>query len=199
MKAKETAVVLIEFQNDFCKEGGKLHDGVKGELARQNTIPNAMKLAEEARKKGATVIHSPFVFNEKYFEDHQMQGIVKAVADGDAFREGSWGAEIIDELKPQEGDQVVGGKCTLCGFNKTNLDELLKQGDIKNVVIGGFLTNFCVESTARTAYDRGYGVTIIQDATAANSEEEQNHSEQKIFPLLGQTLSVDQFISQLEE
>ena len=48
MKAKETAVVLIEFQNDFCKEGGKLHGGVQAELSRQNTIPNAMKLAEES-------------------------------------------------------------------------------------------------------------------------------------------------------
>ena len=63
MKAKETAVVLIEFQNDFCKEGGKLHGGVKSEISRQNTIPNAAKLAEEARKKGALIIHSPFVFN----------------------------------------------------------------------------------------------------------------------------------------
>ncbi|NIS50704.1 isochorismatase family protein [Candidatus Saccharibacteria bacterium] len=199
MKAKETAVVLIEFQNEFCKEGGKLHDGVKGEIARQNTIPNAVKLAEGARNKGALVIHSPFLFNEKYFEDHQMQGIVKAVADGDAFREGTWGAEIIDELKPQEGDEVVGGKCTLCGFNKTNLDKLLQEGNIKNVVIGGFLTNFCVESTARTAYDKGYGVTIMKDATAATSEEEQNHAEAKIFPLLGQSLTVDQFLEQLEE
>ena len=135
----------------------------------------------------------------KYFEDHQMQGIVKAVADGDAFREGTWGAEIIDELKPQAEDKVVGGKCTLCGFNNTNLDKLLAEGNIKNVVIGGFLTNFCVESTSRTAYDKGFGVTVITNATAANSQEEQNHSEQKIFPLLGQTLSVDQFISQLEE
>ena len=199
MKAKETAVVLIEFQNDFCTEGGKLHDGLTGELARQNTIPNAVKLAEGARKKGATVIHSPFVFNEKYFEDHQMQGIVKAVADGDAFREGSWGAEIIDELKPQAGDKVISGKCTLCGFNNTNLENLLKEANAKNVVIGGFLTNFCVESTARTAYDRGYAVTIMKDATAANSMEEQNHSEEKIFPLLGQTLSVEQFLDQLEE
>jgi ureidoacrylate peracid hydrolase len=199
MKAKETAVVLIEFQNEFCKEGGKLHDGVKGEIARQNTIPNAVKLAEGARKKGALVIHSPFVFNEKYFEDHQMQGIVKAVADGDAFREGTWGTEIIDELKPQEGDKVVSGKCTLCGFNNTDLENLLKEGNIKNVVIGGFLTNFCVESTARSAYDKGYGVTIMKDATAANSEEEQNHAEAKIFPLLGWTLSVDQFLEQLEE
>ena len=199
MKAKETAIVLIEFQNEFCKDGGKLHDGVKAEINRQNTIPNATKLAEGARKKGALVIHSPFVFNEKYFEDHQMQGIVKAVADNDAFREGTWGAEIIEELKPKEGDEVVGGKCTLCGFNNTNLDELLKQNNIKNVVIGGFLTNFCVESTARTAYDKGYGVTIMKDATAATSEDEQDHAEAKIFPLLGQTLSVDQFLEQLEE
>jgi hypothetical protein len=53
--------------------------------------------------------------------------------------------------------------------------------------------------TSRTAYDKGYGVTIMKDAIAVNSEEEQNHAEAKIFPLLGQTLSVDQFLEQLEE
>ena len=60
MKAKETAVILIEFQNDFCKEGGKLYDGVKDEIARQDTIANAVKLADVARQKGALVIHTPF-------------------------------------------------------------------------------------------------------------------------------------------
>ena len=198
MKAKETAVILIEFQNEFCKEGGKLFDGVKGEIARQSTIPNAVRLAGGAREKGAVVIHTPFVFNEEYFGEHKMEGIVKAVADGDAFREGTWGAEIIDEMKPKESDKVVGGKCTLCGFNNTDLEKILKESNIKNVVIGGFLTNFCVESTARTAYDKGYGVAVINDATAANSSDEQNYAEEKIFPLLGQTLSVDQFLSQLE-
>ena len=198
MKAKETALILIEFQNEFCKEGGKLFDGVKDEIDRQSTIPNAVRLAEGAREKGALVIHTPFVFNEQYFGEHKMEGIVKAVADGDAFREGTWGAEIIDEMKPKEGDKLVGGKSTLCGFNNTNLEKILKESNIKNVVIGGFLTNFCVESTARTAYDKGYGVTVIKDATAANSSDEQNYVEEKIFPLLGQALSVDQFLSQLE-
>lgn len=198
MKAKETAVILIEFQNEFCKEGGILHDGVKDEISRQGTITNAVKLAEGAREKGAMVIHTPFVFNEQYFKDHEMIGIVKAVADGNAFREGTWGVEIIDELKPKEGDQVVTGKCTLCGFNNTDLEKIVKEANIKNVVIGGFLTNFCVESTSRTAYDKGYSVTVIKDATAANSSEEQNYVEEKILPLLGQTLSVDQFLDQLE-
>lgn len=174
MKAKETAVVLIEFQNDFCKTGGKLHDGVKAEINRQGTILNAVKLAEGARKKGAVVIHAPFIFNPKYCDEHQMKGIVKAVADTNAFREGTWGAAIIDEMKPQGGDKVVGGKCTLCGFNNTNLEELLKAAKVKNVAVAGFLTNFCVESTARTAYDKGYAVTVVKDATAANSPEDQN-------------------------
>jgi ureidoacrylate peracid hydrolase len=198
MKVKETAVVLIEFQNDFCKEGGKLYEGVKDEISRQGTIPNAVKLAEGARKKGAVVIHAPFVFNPEYCDKNQMKGIVKAVADSNAFREGTWGAAIIDELKSQRGDKVVSGKCTLCGFNNTNLEKLLKASKIKNVAIAGFLTNFCVESTARTAYDKGYAVTVIKDATAANSADDQKYTEEKIFPLLGQTLTVEQFLSQLE-
>jgi nicotinamidase-related amidase len=60
-------------------------------------------------------------------------------ASDSATRENTWGAEIIDELKPQEKDKVVGDKCKLCGFNKTNLGELLEKGHIKNVVIAGFL------------------------------------------------------------
>jgi nicotinamidase-related amidase len=69
---------------------------------------------------------------------------------------------------------------------------------VYSFLISYFLQS-CVESTSRTAYDKGFGVTVITDATAANSQEEQNHSKQKIFALLGRTLSVDQFISQLEE
>jgi ureidoacrylate peracid hydrolase len=198
MKAKETAVILIEFQNEFCKEGGKLYGGVKDEIARQGTIPNAVKLAEGARQKGAVVIYAPFVFNPQYCSEHEMKGIVKAVADGNAFREGTWGATIIEELKPTASDKVVSGKCTLCGFNNTDLGELLQGAKVKNVAIAGFLTNFCVESTARTAYDKGYAVTVIKDATAATSPEEQKHAEEKIFPLLGQTLTVEEFIGQLE-
>lgn len=198
MKAQETAVVLIEFQNEFCKEGGKLNPGVSSEISRQKTIENAVKLSREARNKGALIIHAPFVFNPAYYEEHQMVGIVKAVADADAFKESTWGAEIIDELKPAENDKVVGGKCTLCGFNNTDLAEIIKSAGVKNVVTAGFLTNFCVESTSRTAYDKGYSVTIIKDATAATSPEEQQHAEEKIFPAIGQVMKVDEFLAQLD-
>jgi len=195
VKGKETALVLIEFQNEFCKAGGKLYDGVKDEINRQGTIINAVKLAEGARKKGLLVIHSPFIFNKEYFEKHEMTGIVKAVADGNAFRAGTWGVSIIDELTPQQNDKVINGKCTLCGFNGTNLDNLLKSAGIKNVIIAGFLTNLCVESTARTAYDKGYKVYVAKDATAASSSEDQTFTEERIIPFVGQLLTVEQLIN----
>jgi len=51
----------------------------------------------------------------------------------------------------------------LSGFTNTQLKHLLQQRQIKNVAIAGFLTNVCVEATARSAYDLGYRVVVIRD------------------------------------
>ena len=59
-------------------------------------------------------------------------------------------------MKPAKDDIVCKGKSGLCGFHSTNLDFVLRQNNVKNVVLGGFLTNCCVESTMRSAYERGY-------------------------------------------
>ena len=59
-------------------------------------------------------------------------------------------------MKPQAGDLVASGKRGLCGFATTNLDFILRQNDCKNIVLGGFLTNCCVESTMRSGYELGY-------------------------------------------
>jgi nicotinamidase-related amidase len=72
-------------------------------------------------------------------------------------------------MKPAEGDLVCKGKSGLCGFASTNLDFLLRQNGCKNVVLGGFLTNCCVESTMRTAYELGYQVYTLKDCCAATS------------------------------
>lgn len=198
MNASETAVVLIEFQNDFCKEGGKLFDLVKEELARQGTIPHAVKLAEQARKKGCLVIHCPFVYDEKWAGDCQVCGIIAEAGANDAFQPGAWGAKLIDELQPAESDEVLAGKRALSGFTNTELEELLKQRGVKNVVLAGFLSNVCVEATARSAYDRGFRVQVIRDATAATSKENQEYVEREIYPILGGSITVDEFLAQLD-
>ena len=110
MKANETAVVLIEFQNEFCKEGGKLYGLVKDEMQRLGTIANGVKLLEVARSKGCLVIHCPFVFDEKWVDEKCVCGILAGAKEDGAFRPGDWGTEFIDEMQVKNGEIVLTGK-----------------------------------------------------------------------------------------
>jgi len=197
MNASDTAVILIEFQNEFCKDGGKLHHLVKDELARLGTIANAVKLSGAAREAGCLIIHCPFVSDESWVRACGVRGIIAdAIVDG-AFVPGRWGTQLIDELTPADGDQVVSGKRALSGFVNTNLQEILASNGIKNVIIAGFLSNLCVEGTARSAYDRGYQVTVIRDAVACESQPNQEYVEREIYPVLGGSMTTDRFLETL--
>ena len=198
MKASETAVVLIEFQNEFCKEGGRLYEAVADEIDRQDTIYNGEKLAQAARENGCLVIHCPFVFDGKWADEKRICGILAGAQDSGAFRPGDWGTEIIEEMKPAEGEVVLKGKRALSAFSNTQLAEVLKEKRIKNVVCAGFLSNVCVEATARSAYDLGYRVQVIKDATAATSKANQDYVESQIYPVLGGSMTVDEFVEALE-
>src|SRR5437899_265562 len=114
---KETAVVLIEYQNDFTSEGGALHGAVQDVMASTGMLNNTVEAVKQARDAGATVIHAPIAFAEGYGEiNPEPYGILKGVVDSNAFVKGSWGADIVDELKPETGDIVVEGKRGLDAF-----------------------------------------------------------------------------------
>ena len=115
-----------------------------------------------------------------------------------AFQKGTWGGAIIDELKPTPPDIVVEGKRTLDAFNSANLDFILRVNCIKNVAFCGFLTNVCVEGTARSAYDKGFKVFLLKDCCAAISAEEQKYVEEKFFPYMGEVLTHGEFLAKLE-
>ena len=98
------------------------------------------------------------------------------MVESNAFVKGSWGAEIIDELAPEKTDIVVEGKRGLDTFASTNLDFILRSRGIRNVALGGFLTNCCVESTMRSAYEKGFNVFTLTDCVAATSQEEHDNA-----------------------
>jgi nicotinamidase-related amidase len=193
MNAAETAVILIEFQNDFCKEGGKLHDLVKGEIARKNTVENAVALTRIARRKGCLVVHCPFVYDPEWASECAVCGIIAGAGDAGAFLAGRWGSEFIEELQPADGEPVLEGKHALSGFTNTDLHEILRKNRVRNVILAGFLSNVCVEATAFSAYDLGYRVRIATEATASASEKIQDYVETEIYPLLGGSITLEEF------
>jgi nicotinamidase-related amidase len=194
----KTAVVLIEYQNEFTSDGGALHGAVEEVMERTGMMANSTRVADAAREAGAAVLHAPITFAEGYNEiTSHPYGILKGVVDGNAFVKDSWGAAIVDEMAPKDGDIVVEGKRGLDTFASTNLDFILRSKGIQTLVLGGFLTNCCVESTMRSGYENGYEVITLTDCMAATSAEEHDNAIKNDFPMFSKPMSSEEFIGEL--
>lgn len=197
--ASKTALVLIEYQNEFTTEGGKLHDAVKGVMQSTNMLENTVKLCGEARSKGVKIFHTPISFAADMSDNpNKKLGILKACADGGLFVENTWNAMICEDLSPKEEDIVVSGKKGLDAFPGTDLEELLIKHGVETVAVGGFLTNCCVESTVRTACEKGFNVVSLTDCTACTSAEGQQGATEGTLGMFSTPLSSTAFLEALK-
>lgn len=198
MEPGSTAIVLIEYQNDFTTEGGALHEAVKPVMQSTGMLGNTAKTVERAREAGALIVHAPISFAPDYHELRpEPYGILAGVVASKAFRKGEWGAEIVDLLWPQERDVVIEGKRGLDAFATTNLDFILRQRGIGTIALCGFLTNCCVESTMRTGYEKGFDVVTLTDCTATVSEEAQAAAISTNYPMFSRPMTHDAFLAEL--
>jgi nicotinamidase-related amidase len=206
--ADKAAIVLIEPQNDFLSPGGTMYAHIKDQLAKRDVIGHLQTLLEGARGK-VKIFYVPFHPFEKGFPELKaggpgcggLRGIemeMEADWGTGAWLKGTPGPEIIDALRPKPGDIVVEGKKTLDAFHSTALDYLLRANEIEYVAFAGFHTNWCVESSARSAYDKGYRVIVISDCTGTDTQREQEYAEQVIFPKIGTVMTSDELLAALE-
>lgn len=205
---EKTAIVLIEAQNDFLSPGGTMYQYIAEQLEKRKVIQNLQYLLQNARGK-VKIIYVPFQAFKVGFPELKkggpategLRGIemdMKADWGTGAWLDGTPGPEIIKELTPHEGDIVIKGKLTLDAFHSTALNYILRANEIEHVAFTGFHTNWCVESTARSAYDMGYRVTVIRDCTATDTDREQEYAEQVIFPRIGKVVTAEEFLLSLE-
>ena len=104
-----------------------------------------------ARAAGCRILHAPIRFHSSFADSpNKQQGVLKGIAAGGLFVDEEWGAAFHESMTPKEGDELVVGKKGLDSFPNTNLSSLLEG--VKTLVIAGFLTSCCVESTMRSAY-----------------------------------------------
>ncbi len=214
IEAEKTAIVLIEPQYDFLKPGGSMFQFIEEQLGKRNVIANLTDFIDKARKKVKKIIYVPFEEFEPGFPEIDKNGPGMAGLRGleidmptgwkinnkpvyGAWVKGTPGPEIIPELTPKKGDIIVKGKKTLDAFWSTALDYTLRVNMIEWLVIVGFHTNWCVESTARSGYDKGYRVVVIGDCTGTDTDEEQNYAEKFIFPKIGMVMNYKEFLKSL--
>ncbi|MEL9991143.1 MAG: isochorismatase family cysteine hydrolase [Thermoproteus sp.] len=156
LPAKKTAVLVIDMQNDFAHPNGKLF----GPAARE-IIPKITGLLERARRSGVKVVYTQ--------DTHYPDDPVEFPIWGPHVVKGTWGWQIVDELKPKEGDLVV-EKMRYDPFFGTPLDHILRMYGIQHLVVVGTVANICVLHAVAGARLRLYDVVVPVDAIAALNE-----------------------------
>ena len=194
----DTALLLIETQNEFMHPGGKFHDGIQEVARRNGCFTNLVELARRARGR-APLVYVPIAFQAGHPELAGRTGVLANVRKVKAFVEESFGARFFADLEPQPGDLVIRGRKAISPFHGTDLDRLLREQGVRRLAIAGFLTNVCVETTVRAAYDYNYEVTVVADATACLSMEEQRFCETRILPYFARVVTTSEFLDEIQQ
>ncbi len=176
---KRTAVIVVDMQNAFVSKGGMFDVmGIDTSLS-QKAIKPIKEITSAARAKGVKVIYltqrySPDLRDSggpnspNWYKELGIVGYREQPEWRDKFTtRGTWGADIVDEVKPREGDIIV-EKQRYSGFVGTHLDVILKTFNIKYLAITGVATNICVEATLRDAYYLEYFPILVSEATGAS-------------------------------
>lgn len=173
---QRSAIVVVDMQNAYAKKGGMLDLGTGIDEARIGPVISANKrLLSAARAAGVKVVYLQFGYKPDLSDagGPESPNIRKQMAfrmikerpdDRDKLIvEGTWGWQIIEDLKPEPGDLVV-QKSRYSGFAGTTLENQLHGMNIRHLIFTGVATNVCVESTAREAYFREFWPILVEDA-----------------------------------
>jgi nicotinamidase-related amidase len=168
-----TGVLLVDPYNDFLHPDGKSYFKSKDVIEGVHLLSNMLNVIKAARELHMQIFYVPHHRSEttdftgwKYPTASQL-----ATHQRQVFAKDSWGGTFHDDFTPMPGDVIIKEHWAQNGFANTDLDQQLKQHDIDKVIIIGMLANTCIEATGRMAMELGYHVTLVKDATAANTWE----------------------------
>lgn len=177
--AAQTAVVVVDMQNDFCSKGGLFDRAGISISAVQKAVEPTRKVLCATRETGIKIVYLKMGFRSDLSDlgdrdspnrvRHLHFGVGQTCTAPDGRQGGflirdTWNTDVIGELRPQPEDIVL-YKHRFSGFYQTGLDDVLRKLGIKNLIFTGCTTSVCVDSTIRDAMFRDYRCVLLVDCT----------------------------------
>jgi nicotinamidase-related amidase len=210
---RTTALVIVDMQEYFLNSASPYSRAIESvvpgmlgyfqERGRGVVEPSLRRLLEFFRAHGLRVVYTTLASELPDGSDLmpilQKRNAASRAEVGDVAippRADAW-ARIVAALEPRPGELVV-NKTTFGTFNSTGLDHALRSLGIASLVVGGVVTNVCVETTARDAADRGYQVVLLDDGCAALSQEAHEVTLLSIGVYFGRVRRTDEVLALLK-
>ena len=190
---KKEAIIFLEYQNDFLREGGALYDLVQD---KERLIKKSIDVLEGARRKNVTIIHIPLQNTGNIKNNY---GILASVKQAKAFQKYDAGVQFIESMEPKTTEVVIQNKCGISAFNGTDLEGFLRKKRISHITFAGLLTHICIESSVRSAYDKGFNIEVISDAVTSIDQEAHQQTLQKSLPLFASIIKSDEWLKNRPE
>lgn len=201
---RRAALVIIDMQHATGSRDGALGRKLAAEGSRaadyrfdrieRFVTPNAVRLREHFRSLGRPVLH--VTIGAALPDASDAPPHMRKLFAGTSNYLGSREHEIVEPLKPQPGEHVL-RKTTIGAFASTNIDSLLRALHCEQLYLCGVSTNMCVETTAREAADRGYLVTLVEDACGTTHEDLHKVTMRNFQRLFGRVQSTQESLGEL--
>ncbi|OGA21688.1 MAG: hypothetical protein A3I01_05475 [Betaproteobacteria bacterium RIFCSPLOWO2_02_FULL_65_24] len=202
---QRSALIVVDMQNDF------LHpEGAFGHLARDlpernidmaflaSTIAPVKRLADAFRQAGRPVIYVTHVLKADYSDAAFPYWRGSRMRKTEFLFEGTWGAQIVDELTPRNGEHVVVKK-GFGGFSNTPLDTILRNYGVTTCVMCGVTTCVCVSTTIRGGVEHNYRIIAVKDGMAEVHRDSHEAELKTISRVFGDVKTSDEVVDALKE
>lgn len=182
-EAKDSILLVVDVQNDFCHPDGLFAKAGLDLTSIQSCVEKILRVIHVARTNGVPVIfvktcHDAWN-NSAGFVQRQMRKAARA----EICATGTWGADYY-RVEPTKDDcEVI--KHRYSAFIGTNLEVILRSLERQTIIVTGVTTNVCVESTVRDAYMRDYRPVLVEDCAAAPTREEHDSAVHNVRTYFG--------------
>lgn len=180
----QTAVIVVDVQNGFCHPEGSLYAPTSGAVVDQ-----VVSLVGRVRDVGARVVYTRDVHPPEQFDDAHYYDEFERW--GEHVLEGTWDAELVDELDVRADDLVV-EKHTYDAFYRTNLEGWLRAHGVDDLLFCGTLANVCVLHTAGSAGLRDFRPVVVADALGYLAEDHRDYAVEHADWLFGEVKTSDE-------
>ena len=189
----DSALLVLHFQNGVAHPDGVWGKYLFPQVEKNGSVGNAKRALDAARQRGMLVIYVNIAWRPGFPElPDNTCGLLKEAKDNNECLVGSWGADVIDELKP-EGNEIIVINFGSDSFEGTDLDLILRNRGVKNLYVVGQCIEHVVATTVKRAVNMGYSAAILKDCTSGFTD--QNYDAMvEIMPLYADLITASDFV-----